>query len=316
MSAFAAPDPGVPLELLRPAMAAMVGSMDEHVYALRGLHCGGCVEKVHRRLVAHPQVARAEVTRDPDRARVAAMDALTLEALNAWLTGIGEYHLSRDLSVEATPVAGPAVLPAAPAASAAPAARLADVSRAVSSAPSRLAAPPTQKQNEPIAGPSATFLATYKPLLLVVGYILLTTVGLMVAGRNWDPALAMRLFMAGFFLAFSFFKMLDVAGFATAFRGYDVLARAVPGYAVAYPFIELALGLAYLTDVVPVVTNGLTAVVMAIGLIGVVRAVMSGQTIRCACLGTGFNLPMSTVTIIENSIMLAMALAVLAASAV
>ena len=83
----------------------------------------------------------------------------------------------------------------------------------------------------------------------------------------------------------------------------ELLARAVPGYAVAYPFIELALGLAYLTDVVPVVTNGLTAVVMAIGLIGVVRAVMSGQTIRCACLGTGFNLPMSTVTIIENSIM-------------
>ena len=126
----------------------------------------------------------------------------------------------------------------------------------------------------------------------------------------------MRLFMAGFFLAFSFFKMLDLAGFASAFRGYDVLARAMPGYAIAYPFIELALGLAYLTDSAPTLTNAVTAVMMAVGLIGVVRAVMSRQTIRCACLGTGFNLPMSTVTIIENSVMLAMALATLAAGMV
>ncbi|MCX6854574.1 MAG: heavy-metal-associated domain-containing protein, partial [Verrucomicrobia bacterium] len=34
----------------------------------------------------------------------------------------------------------------------------------------------------------------------------------------------------------------------------------------------------------------------------------SRQTIRCACLGTVFNLPMSTVTIIEDGVMLGMAL--------
>jgi hypothetical protein len=48
---------------------------------------------------------------------------------------------------------------------------------------------------------------------------------------------------------------------------------------------------------------------MAVGLAGVIRAVVSKQSIRCACLGTGFNLPMSTVTIIENSVMLVMAVA-------
>ena len=71
--------------------------MHEHVYALEGLHCGACLEKVHRRLTAHPQVARAEVTEDPDQARVAAMDALTLEALNEWLGGVGDYRLTKDL---------------------------------------------------------------------------------------------------------------------------------------------------------------------------------------------------------------------------
>ena len=57
--------------------------------------------------------------------------------------------------------------------------------------------------------------------------------------------------------------------------------------------------------------NILTAVIMSVGLIGVIAAVRKKQTIQCACLGTAFNLPMSVVTIIENSVMLAMALAML-----
>lgn len=252
--------------------------MDEHIYALHGMHCGSCVEKVHRRLVSHPQVARAEVTREPDQARVAAMDALTLDALNAWLAGVGDYRLSVADTGAAAAAAGPA-------------------------------------GREAAAGGAASFYATYKPLLLVVGYILLTIAAFFIAAGSWDSALAMRLFMAGFFLSFSFFKMLDVAGFASAFRGYDVVARVVPGYGRAYPFIELSLGLAYLANVAPTSTNAVTALIMAIGLVGVVRAVMSKHTIRCACLGTGFNLPMSTVTIVENSVMLAMALASLAAGA-
>ena len=159
--------------------------------------------------------------------------------------------------------------------------------------------------------PSGTpaWLVTYKPLLLVFGYILLTVIGFLAATGSWDGALAMRLFMAGFFLVFSFFKFLDVAGFASAFRGYDLVARVLPGYGRAYPFIELVLGLAYLTNIAPAATNIATAIIMAVGLAGIIRAVVSKQSIRCACLGTGINLPMSTVTIIENSVMLVMAVA-------
>jgi hypothetical protein len=38
----------------------------------------------------------------------------------------------------------------------------------------------------------------------------------------------------------------------------------------------------------------------------VILAVANKQKIRCACLGTGFNLPMTTVTIIEDLLMVAM----------
>lgn len=46
---------------------------------------------------------------------------------------------------------------------------------------------------------------------------------------------------------------------------------------------------------------------MLVGLIGVTRSVLDKQQIQCACLGTGFNLPMSSVTIIEDATMLLMA---------
>jgi hypothetical protein len=74
-----------------------------------------------------------------------------------------------------------------------------------------------------------------------------------------------------------------------------------------YPFVELALGMAYLTNFNPLLTNWVTLIVMGFSAIGVVRAVMSNTRIQCACLGTVFQLPMSTVTIVEDVGMVAMA---------
>nr|MCU0325390.1 heavy-metal-associated domain-containing protein [Spirosomataceae bacterium] len=44
-------------------------------------------------------------------------------------------------------------------------------------------------------------------------------------------------------------------------------------------------------------------IIMGFGAIGVIQSVFDKRKIRCACLGSVFNLPMSTVTIIENTIM-------------
>jgi hypothetical protein len=117
----------------------------------------------------------------------------------------------------------------------------------------------------------------------------------------------MNHFMAGFFLVFSFFKLLDIKGFASSYSMYDLLAMKVPAYGFAYPFIELGLGIAYLTGFNPQLTNIITIVVMGFSSIGVILSVMNKQKIQCACLGAVFNLPMSTVTIIEDLLMVGMA---------
>ena len=151
-------------------------------------------------------------------------------------------------------------------------------------------------------------LAVYKPLTLVFAYILGVSVLIEFANGEFGLHRFMSHFMAGFFLVFSFFKLLDLAGFANSYAMYDVLAKRVPIYGYIYPFIELALGASYLLAYRPVLINSITFIVMAFSSIGVILAVLNKQKIKCACLGTGFNLPMTTVTIIEDVLMAGMAL--------
>ena len=125
----------------------------------------------------------------------------------------------------------------------------------------------------------------------------------------------MRYFMAGFFIAFSFFKMLDLKAFADAYAAYDLLAARWHAWGYVYPFVELGLGLAYLANFAPVATAWVTLIVMGFSSIGVIQAVMDKRRIRCACLGTVFQLPMSTVTIIEDVGMVLMAAAMLVGAA-
>lgn len=151
------------------------------------------------------------------------------------------------------------------------------------------------------------WLMTYLPLLTVIGYILVVTLSIELSTKTFIFMRWMQHFMAGFFIVFSFFKMLDIRGFASSYAMYDLLAKRWFGFGLIYPFIELSLGIWYILDWQPVLLNWVTLFIMSFSTVGVVLAVMNQQKIRCACLGTGFNLPMSTVTIIEDLSMVLMA---------
>lgn len=152
-----------------------------------------------------------------------------------------------------------------------------------------------------------SFLTTYKPLLLIAIFILVVS----ILTANGSVHLGMNHFMAGFFLVFSFFKLLDLKGFAASYTMYDLLAMKAPAYGYFYPFIELGLGLSYLTGFNPFITNWVTVIVLGFSSIGVIQSVLNKQKIQCACLGAVFNLPMSTVTIVEDLLMVGMAVGML-----
>lgn len=153
-----------------------------------------------------------------------------------------------------------------------------------------------------------SWFATYKPVLLIFGYIFTATLLIEMLSSTVDLSRWMRHFMAGFFLTFSFFKMLNLKGFKESYQMYDIIARKFPTWGYIYAFTELSLGIAFLIDFNPVITNSVTLVVMSISIIGVLQTVLNKKTIKCACLGDVFNLPMSTVTIIEDGMMILMSL--------
>ncbi|WP_417748583.1 MauE/DoxX family redox-associated membrane protein [Rosistilla oblonga] len=76
--------------------------------------------------------------------------------------------------------------------------------------------------------------------------------------------------------------------------------------------IEVALGIAYLLRFELFWTNTITLIVMSVGSVGVLRSLMQKRKIQCACLGTEFELPMTTVTLVEDVGMAAMAAIMLA----
>ena len=152
---------------------------------------------------------------------------------------------------------------------------------------------------------------TYKPILLIFGYV--TAISLMV---SWQAnainfMVFMRIFMAGFFLTFSFFKMLNLKAFAESYAMYDIVAKKFRAWGYIYAFTELGLGLSFALNLSPVIVNWFTLIVMTISILGVLESVLNKKKIQCACLGAVFNLPMSTVTIVEDAIMIAMSAAML-----
>lgn len=166
-------------------------------------------------------------------------------------------------------------------------------------------------QHSEVAEQTKSWFATYKPLLIIFAFI--TGISILTArmGNEIYWMKCMNNFMAGFFLTFSFFKLLDVKAFAETYSMYDIVAKRIKAYGFIYPFIELALGIAFLTGFNPLVTNITTLVVMSISIIGVLQSVLNKRKIQCACLGAVFNLPMSTVTIIEDTLMIVMSAAMI-----
>ena len=268
-------------------------------YAVSGMTCGGCVARVKAALDQFS--ADVKVTLEPPLAVLSA-PSINITALNVALSKAGKYNLTElntsELNTSELNTSEPNISEP-------------NISEFKISDLSNDEAKTRELNKAPIiangAIESISWFATYKPLLLVFAYILLVTFAVEYIAGQFELHRFMPNFMASFFLVFSFFKMLDLAGFANTYSMYDVLAKRFHAYGYFYPFIELSLGTAYLLGYRPMLTNVVTLIVMAFSSIGVIIAVMNKQKIKCACLGTGFNLPMTTVTIIEDLLMASMA---------
>ena len=118
-------------------------------------------------------------------------------------------------------------------------------------------------------------------------------------------------FMGLVFLLLAGLKLVDVKGFSKMFSQYDIIASKSKVYSLVYPFIELILGLMYLFQFRIFYAAAITVFVMGFGSVGVARNLMSKNKIRCACLGTKIKVPLTRFTLVEDLIMLIMAVMIM-----
>lgn len=152
---------------------------------------------------------------------------------------------------------------------------------------------------------------TFMPLIMIFVYLVGGVLLHQLWRGSWSAMDMMANFMGGFFVVFSWFKIINLRGFAEAYSTYDVVAKRWYGYGFVYPFLELGLGLSYFSGWNPFITNIATLLIMGVSTIGVFQSLMQKRSIQCACLGTIFNLPMTYVTLTEDLVMVVMALAML-----
>lgn len=151
----------------------------------------------------------------------------------------------------------------------------------------------------------------YVPLIVI---FLLLAAG--TAAASWNSyqhgAFALQnfieYFMAGFFLVFSGFKLMDLQGFAEGYSTYDLLAQRWFGYGYVYPFIELGFGLCMLSGLLSPALVWAEIIVMFFSGAGVFIKLAKGEKFQCACLGTFLKVPLTYVSLLEDFGMAALGL--------
>ncbi len=153
----------------------------------------------------------------------------------------------------------------------------------------------------------------FLPLIMLFSLILFFSFARQFLAPAWDLHEFSYDFMGAFFIIFGGFKLYNLKAFAHAYAEYDLIAQRSSFYAQIYPFLELTLGLAYLTRTLLVTTQVLTVLLMLVSAAGVANALSKHQDFTCACLGVVFKIPMTYVTLFEDVLMAVMALAMLIA---
>ena len=150
-----------------------------------------------------------------------------------------------------------------------------------------------------VRDPNAT---SYVPVLAVFA-----VAALLALAINWLtflPLLSLvtiERFVAIAMMLLAMLKLQDVDRFATMFLNYDLLARRLPPYGLAYPFLELGAGVLMLTRSFDWLSVPVALFIGGVGAVSVFKAVyLDKRELKCACVGGDSNVPLGFVSLTEN----------------
>ncbi len=155
---------------------------------------------------------------------------------------------------------------------------------------------------------------SYRPIVA-----LLSTTALMSIAVNFSVfGSVIRIETFQWFIAFSMtvlalLKLQNLESFSTMFLNYDLLAKRWVPYSYFYPFAEGVAGILMISGLFPLVSSPLSIVIGTIGGISVFKAVyIDRRELKCACVGGSSNVPLGFISLMENVMMVAMGVWMLA----
>lgn len=149
---------------------------------------------------------------------------------------------------------------------------------------------------------------SYTPVVALFG-----TAGLVA----WAASLGIPGFMGVALSMLANQKLMDLDAFAESFEKYDLIMQRVKPYGRVFPFLELLLGLGFVSGVAPVATGIGSLVLGTSGASSVFKAVYIDKLeLNCACVGGNSKAPLGVVSFLENAIMVVMGAALLLGTAI
>ena len=123
----------------------------------------------------------------------------------------------------------------------------------------------------------------------------------------WSAALGVPGFMGVSLSMLASLKLMDIDSFAESFEKYDLITQQAKPYAKAFPFLELLLGLGFLSGVAPLIVGLGSLILGTSGAISVFKAVYVDKLeLNCACVGGNSKAPLGAISFLENAIMVGM----------
>jgi glutaredoxin len=157
--------------------------------------------------------------------------------------------------------------------------------------------------------PTPQDTTTYRPVIMLFTVAALLAVGVtwvalgtVFTGRTIEWFVAISMVLLGLQ------KLQDVERFATMFLNYDLLAQRWIRYGYIYPFVETGAGLLMFAGVLTWLSAPAALFVASIGAGSVFKAVyIDKRALKCACVGGDSKVPLGFVSLVENLMMIGMA---------
>lgn len=141
----------------------------------------------------------------------------------------------------------------------------------------------------------------YVKLGAILGFLSLSAL-LMSTLDGFNGIEWIRWFLGGFLIVFGGLKLMGIEVFIKVFPLYDLIAKRFPPYKYLYPLLQVFMGMLFVAGIFTVVRDLIVVMMGLSGLVGMVKIVSNRGPVRLSYVGTIIRLRFSTVTLLENTI--------------